>query len=73
MSDHDQEDVQTHWDERYAEKGRIWSGRVNAQLAAVAEPLIPGRALDLGCGEGGDVVTGDGVDGHHRRGHIHQQ
>lgn len=50
------EDVQKHWDDRYAEKDRIWSGRVNAQLAAVAEPLTPGRALDLGCGEGGDAV-----------------
>jgi SAM-dependent methyltransferase len=50
------EDVQKHWDDRYAEKDRIWSGRVNAQLAAVAEPLAPGRALDLGCGEGGDAV-----------------
>ncbi|MCP9276390.1 class I SAM-dependent methyltransferase [Mycolicibacterium arenosum] len=50
------EDVQKHWDDRYAEKDRIWSGRVNAQLANVAEPLPPGRALDLGCGEGGDAV-----------------
>lgn len=50
------EDVQKHWDDRYAEKDRIWSGRVNAQLAAVAEGLTPGRALDLGCGEGGDAV-----------------
>jgi SAM-dependent methyltransferase len=50
------EDVQKHWDDRYAEKDRIWSGRVNAQLAAVAETLTPGTALDLGCGEGGDAV-----------------
>lgn len=51
-----EEDVQQHWDARYAEKDRIWSGRVNAQLSAVAETLPPGRALDLGCGEGGDAV-----------------
>ena len=50
------EDVQKHWDDRYAEKDRIWSGRVNSQLAAIAGPLTPGRALDLGCGEGGDAV-----------------
>ena len=49
-------EVQKHWDDRYAEKDQIWSGRVNAQLAAVAEELTPGRALDLGCGEGGDSV-----------------
>jgi SAM-dependent methyltransferase len=50
------QEVQRHWDERYAEKDRIWSGRVNAQLAAAAEGITPGRALDLGCGEGGDAV-----------------
>lgn len=45
-----------HWEQRYAEKDRIWSGRVNAQLAKVATELVPGRALDLGCGEGDDAV-----------------
>ena len=44
------------WEARYAERDGIWSGRVNAVLASVAEELTPGRALDLGCGEGGDVV-----------------
>ena len=34
----------------------MWSGRVNAVLASVAPGLPTGRALDLGCGEGGDVV-----------------
>ena len=34
----------------------IWSGQVNPQLAAAVEGLPPGRALDLGCGEGGDAV-----------------
>jgi thioredoxin reductase/SAM-dependent methyltransferase len=33
-----------------------WSGRVNAVLADVAAGLAPGTALDLGCGEGGDVL-----------------
>lgn len=45
-----------HWEARYAERGRIWSGRVNPWLAEVAGPLTPGRALDLGCGEGADVL-----------------
>lgn len=49
-------EVKKHWEDRYAERDRIWSGRVNPWLAAVAEPLTPGRALDLGCGEGGDTI-----------------
>ncbi|MDP4334033.1 methyltransferase domain-containing protein [Curtobacterium sp. A7_M15] len=44
------------WEARYAERAGIWSGRVNAVLADVASSLPVGRALDLGCGEGGDVV-----------------
>ncbi|MET3452493.1 class I SAM-dependent methyltransferase [Curtobacterium sp. 1544] len=44
------------WEARYAERDGIWSGRVNAVLADVASSLPTGRALDLGCGEGGDVV-----------------
>lgn len=44
------------WEQRYAERDGIWSGRVNAVLADVAGALPAGRALDLGCGEGGDVV-----------------
>lgn len=50
------------WEQRYAERDGIWSGRVNAVLAEVVSGLPPApggrarRALDLGCGEGGDVV-----------------
>src|SRR5699024_9674380 len=44
-------DPAEHWEERYAGEGPIWSGRVNAQLSAVAAELAPGRALDLGSGE----------------------
>ena len=44
------------WDDRYAGDGPIWSGRVNATLADVVTGLQPGRALDLGSGEGGDVI-----------------
>jgi SAM-dependent methyltransferase len=49
-------DPQQHWEQRYGERDRIWSGRVNVQLASVVDGLPPGRALDLGCGEGGDAV-----------------
>ncbi|MET2010355.1 bifunctional NAD(P)/FAD-dependent oxidoreductase/class I SAM-dependent methyltransferase [Microbacterium chocolatum] len=52
----DPTDPATHWEARYAERPAIWSGRVNAALADVVAPLPPGRALDLGCGEGGDAV-----------------
>ncbi|MFD5148412.1 class I SAM-dependent methyltransferase [Streptomyces sp. NPDC058401] len=44
------------WDSRYRESDRIWSGDANAVLAREAAALAPGRALDLGCGEGGDAV-----------------
>ena len=44
------------WEERYAGEERVWSGKVNRTTADVAIGLEPGRSLDLGCGEGGDVL-----------------
>ncbi|MEV8535094.1 class I SAM-dependent methyltransferase [Streptomyces sp. NPDC051211] len=44
------------WDDRYRESDRIWSGNPNAALVREVEGLAPGRALDLGCGEGADAV-----------------
>jgi SAM-dependent methyltransferase len=44
------------WDERYSGEGQIWSGDPNVQLVAEASDLTPGTALDLGCGEGSDVI-----------------
>jgi 2-polyprenyl-3-methyl-5-hydroxy-6-metoxy-1,4-benzoquinol methylase len=44
------------WEERYAGDARLWSGAANPQLVAEAGKLTPGTALDVGCGEGGDVV-----------------
>ncbi|ROR73714.1 class I SAM-dependent methyltransferase [Bogoriella caseilytica] len=44
------------WESRYSNAPRVWSGRVNQVLADVAAPLPPGRALDLGCGEGADAI-----------------
>ena len=65
MHTHEQQpgtpDPRTWWEERYAGTDGVWSGRVNAVLAATV-PTLPlaadrrPRALDLGCGEGGDVV-----------------
>jgi 2-polyprenyl-3-methyl-5-hydroxy-6-metoxy-1,4-benzoquinol methylase len=44
------------WDERYGTEQRVWSGNPNAQLVAEVSDLTPGTALDVGCGEGGDVI-----------------
>jgi SAM-dependent methyltransferase len=42
------------WDERYGSSDALWSGHVNAVVRDEAAGLPPGRALDVGCGEGGD-------------------
>lgn len=44
------------WDERYSGADDVWTGGPNAQLVAEAASLVPGTALDVGCGEGGDVL-----------------
>jgi SAM-dependent methyltransferase len=45
------------WDARYSEQdGAKWSGRPNGRLLAEVAGLMPGRALDVGCGEGADAI-----------------
>ena len=45
------------WDARYSERdGARWSGRPNGRLLAEVSSLPPGRALDVGCGEGADAI-----------------
>jgi SAM-dependent methyltransferase len=45
------------WDARYSERDRaMWSGRPNGRLVAEVADLTPGRALDVGCGEGADAI-----------------
>jgi SAM-dependent methyltransferase len=45
------------WDARYSERdGAKWSGRPNGRLVVEVADLAPGRALDVGCGEGADAI-----------------
>lgn len=44
------------WDARYGEADAMWSGRPNGRLVAEVGDLVPGRALDVGCGEGADAI-----------------
>ena len=53
---HDGRPGAADWDTRYSEAERVWSGEPNHALTLEAEHLAPGRALDVGCGEGGDAV-----------------
>ena len=44
------------WEQDYSGTERMWSGRANAALVDAASDVAPGRSLDLGCGEGADVI-----------------
>ncbi len=45
------------WDARYSDRdGAMWSGRPNGRLVAEVAGVTPGRALDVGCGEGADAI-----------------
>ena len=46
---------QADWDARYG-GDRLWSGNPNGTLVAEVAGLSPGRALDVGAGEGGDAL-----------------
>jgi SAM-dependent methyltransferase len=40
------------WNRRFRERGLVHGGRPDPTVVAELEPLGPGRALDLGCGQG---------------------
>jgi SAM-dependent methyltransferase len=44
------------WDDMYRSRGQLFSGKPNGVLVTEVTDLRPGRALDLGCGEGGDAL-----------------
>lgn len=48
--------AESFWEEHYRRHERAFSGRANPVLVDVATPLAPGRALELGCGVGGDAI-----------------
>jgi len=48
--------TQDFWDNRYSGHRHVWSGRPNPHLVAETSGLTPGRALDVGCGEGADAI-----------------
>ena len=46
----------SRWEERYASVEQLWSGRPNDWLPELATDWSPGTALEIGCGEGADVL-----------------
>lgn len=47
---------QADWDQRYSGSERAWSGNPNGTLVHEVTGLVPGRALDVGAGEGADAL-----------------
>lgn len=44
------------WDARYRDAPDLWTKEPNAQLVAFASDLAPGRALDVGAGDGRNAI-----------------
>jgi SAM-dependent methyltransferase len=47
---------QIYWDNRYGTGTDVWSGAANPVLVSETAGLPPGRALEVGCGEGADSI-----------------
>lgn len=59
MSHHHQSEeleIAEFWENHYGQSERVWSGKVNQVIDTLVTPLAPGTSLDVGCGEGGDVL-----------------
>ena len=52
----DGEMTAAQWDERYRAQPDIWTKEPNAELAHFAGELEPGRALDVGAGDGRNAI-----------------
>jgi SAM-dependent methyltransferase len=48
--------TQGFWDDRYGSRPSVWSRNPNVHLVSEVEDLPPARAIDVGCGEGGDAI-----------------
>ena len=44
------------WDRRYGGRELVWTANPNRFLVAETRNLAPGRAIDLGCGEGRNAI-----------------
>ena len=44
------------WDRRYEGRELVWTAEPNRFLVAETETLVPGRAIDLACGEGRNAI-----------------
>ena len=52
----DRSETVAFWEAHYGEKPQVWSGRPNGVLVAEVSDMAPGRALEVGCGEGADAI-----------------
>lgn len=56
MTEHDPRFSADFWNQRYRSGGQVWSGQHNAALVEQVFALEPGKALEVGCGEGADAL-----------------
>lgn len=56
MTENDPRFSAAFWDQRYRSTGQVWSGEPNPALIDEVSSLVPGTALEVGCGEGADAI-----------------